>query len=168
MACLQRLLHIDKALIARATEEEIEALLGFDEGAIDQDFEVRQHGAHDGIGHDLLVEEAGVAPDGAMKLCVDAACQFGEGFGLIHRIATTERNIAFCLSQLRQNLIDRSALSCREAPRLRIVATRTGVTAAGAIDAATPTGSIDRRIDDDLHQLYFKFAHLSLVIVTQR
>jgi len=60
------LLHIDQPLVVAAAEHQIEVSLLFNEGPIDQDFQIGQHLAHGCIGQHFLVQKSGIAPDGAM------------------------------------------------------------------------------------------------------
>ena len=105
---------IDKALVAGATEHQVEASLRLNERTIDKDLQIGKHLTHDGVGQNLLEGEAGVAPDGAMQFVDNALGKSRESLGLIHRVAAREGDVALSGCQTFEDLIDQDRFSCLE------------------------------------------------------
>lgn len=135
--------EVDYALVGAASEEKLGIAEGLDEGAFDKGVDIWQNAAQAVVGEDFLVGEAGVAPDVLAGFLLDAACQFGEGFDLIERIAAGKRHIGeFVFLHDVQKLLNGHFSSAHEIPGLRIMAAGTMMGATGTIDRSAETGTV--------------------------
>ena len=109
---------------------------GFDERAVDQCIYIWKDPAHTLIGKDFFVCKAGIAPYVLACLLLYASGELRKGLDLIERVAAGECDIRELvgLDDLEQ-FIDADFPAAGEVPRLRVVASRACMSAAGSFVA---------------------------------
>ena len=157
--------EVDYALVGAAAEVELGVAEGFDEGAVDEGVDIWQDHAHALVGEDLLICEAGVAPDVLAGLLLYAAGQLGEGLDLVERVAAGECDIRELvgLDDLEQ-FIDRHFPAAGEIPRLRVVTARAMMGAARTIDRCAESRPVSHCLFEYIQNPYFIVAHKCLIL----
>ena len=136
MPFLPRARHIDDALVAAASEEQLFVAKFLNEGAVNKDIDILQQALCRIIVQEVFVAKACVAPDSLLGLLFDAFGQFCEAFCLEERVATTKGDVGKGVGHdLLKQVVRRSVLTCAKCPRLRVVAAWAFVFASCTVDA---------------------------------
>ena len=103
-----------------------------------------------GIRQDLLIGEAGPAPDGLAGLFLDAAGQFREGIDLIQRVSAGETHVghAVGLDDV-QDLLHIHPLTGVEVPGLRIMTSLASVLAPRTINRRPEARAVGHCLFED-------------------
>lgn len=92
LPCKESFLHIDEALVAAASEEQIRVAKLLYEGTVYEYVEQLQQFALCPCDQ-TFEREARVAPDVLVRLLMDGTSQFCKAIALIHRVATCESDV---------------------------------------------------------------------------
>lgn len=131
------------ALVGAAAERKIGIAEVLDEGSVDKDVKIREYHAQAFVCKNVLIFEAGVAPDCLVGFFLDAAGQLGEGLNLIERVASGEGDVCeFVVLDDVKELLDRHFPAAFEVPGLGVMAAGTMMRAAGAVDGGAQAGTV--------------------------